>query len=101
MKILKIFSYEMCGHPSSLFDASGLLREAQKPQLANAIAEQAYCDVNSTSDVVVGEDSDLLVLLCHYQNNSGNNIYFTSDLKSGTKRKRIWDINKTKVILGT
>ena len=43
----EIFSYEMCGHPSSLFDASGLLREAQKPQLANTIAEQGDCDVTA------------------------------------------------------
>ncbi len=32
-----IFKYELCGHPPALFDASLLLREPQKPVLANAI----------------------------------------------------------------
>ncbi len=31
-----IFKYELCGHPPALFDASLLLRELQKPVLANA-----------------------------------------------------------------
>ena len=35
--ISEIFSYELCGVPSSLFDTSGLLREAHKPVLADAI----------------------------------------------------------------
>ncbi len=32
-----IFKYELCGHPPALFDAPLLLREPQKPVLANAI----------------------------------------------------------------
>ena len=32
-----IFKYEICGYPASLFDSSGLLREANKPFLADAI----------------------------------------------------------------
>ena len=31
-----LLSYELCGHPSSLFDTSGLLREANKSSLAKA-----------------------------------------------------------------
>ena len=65
------------------------------------IARTAVQEAVNAPVVVVGEDTDLLVLLCHYTNNSGNNIYFTSDSKSGTKRKKIWDINKTKTILGS
>ena len=32
-----IFKYELSGYPASLFDSSGLLREANKPLLADAI----------------------------------------------------------------
>ena len=32
-----IFRYELCCYPSSLFDASGLFREANKPILADSI----------------------------------------------------------------
>ena len=31
------FRYELCGYPSSLFDASGLFQEANKPILADSI----------------------------------------------------------------
>ena len=35
--ISEIFTYELCSIPSSIFDSSGFLREAQKPALADAI----------------------------------------------------------------
>ena len=44
-----LFSYELCGHPSSLFDTSGLLREANKPSLAKAIWEHGICGVDQVT----------------------------------------------------
>ena len=44
-----LFRYELCGHPSSLFDTSGLLREANKPLLANAIWEHGICGVDQVT----------------------------------------------------
>ena len=43
----QIFKYELCGHPSSMFDDSGLLREANKPELSKAIAKT--CSLECTS----------------------------------------------------
>ena len=43
----EIFKYELCGHPSSMFDDSGLLREADKPELSKAIAKA--CSLECTS----------------------------------------------------
>ena len=37
--IEKAFSYELCTKPSSLLDKRGLLNEANKPSLMNALAE--------------------------------------------------------------
>ena len=39
--IEKAFSYELCTKPSSLFDKRGLMNEAGKPSLMNALAEIA------------------------------------------------------------
>ena len=34
------FNYELCIRPSSLFDKKGLMNEAHKPELKNALLEQ-------------------------------------------------------------
>ena len=39
------FRYELCSYPSALFDSSLLLREADKPALADAIWKSCECDV--------------------------------------------------------
>ena len=45
-----IFSYELCSLPSSLFEASGLLREADKPSLANTIWSLGECNKKDVSE---------------------------------------------------
>ena len=51
--------------------------------------------------VVIGEDTDLLVLLCYHANLEYHKICFKSELKQRTsKGLRVWDIMKTKVLLG-
>ena len=52
-----------------------------------------------TPTTVFGEDTDLLVLLCHHANMNKYNIYFKSD--SGFKKKKIWDITATNSVLGS
>ena len=41
----EIFKYELCSHPRALFDSSLLLREPQKPVLANAIWKLVESDI--------------------------------------------------------
>ena len=51
--------------------------------------------------VVIGEDTDLLVLLCYHANLEYHKICFKSELKQRTsKGLRVRDILKTKVLLG-
>jgi hypothetical protein len=42
--------------------------------------------------VVVGEDTDLFILLLHHAKADDNNIYFTSEPKNGKSRK-VWNVN--------
>ena len=35
----ELFKYQLCSHPPALFDRYGLLREAIKPQIADAVWE--------------------------------------------------------------
>ena len=64
------------------------------------IATTAVNEAGSAQTIVLGEDTDVLVLLCYYANNTAHNIYYTSDVKSGTKQKKIWDINRTRQAIG-
>ena len=50
--------------------------------------------------VLVGDDTDLLVLLCHHAENVSKNIYFRPEPKTNSQRCRVWDIRKTREALG-
>ena len=64
------------------------------------IAMTAIKEASNAPTVVIGEDTDVLILLCHHANDTEYNIYYMSDTKSSTKKKRIWDIKRTRNILG-
>ena len=64
------------------------------------IPTTAVNEAGSAPTIVIGEDTDVLVLLCYYANNTAHNIYYTSGVKSGTKKKKIWDINRTRQAIG-
>ena len=53
---------------------------------------------NFKSTAVVGEDTDLLVLLAHHSNEKAHNMYFFSD-KPG-KSNRIWHVKQLIAVLG-
>ncbi|CAC5408276.1 unnamed protein product [Mytilus coruscus] len=124
-----IFEYELCSFPPSIFDASGFPRETHKSTLVDAIwaivecglsekgcktfiasgdantlkvQTAVSCAANGGQNVVlVGEDTDRLVLLCYYADMTARNIYFKSDTKKKTAKKfRIWDVKMTKTALG-
>lgn len=60
------------------------------------IAAAGRCDT-----VLIGEDTDLLVLLCHHAQKTPFNIFFRSGQKSGMKTKpRSWDVRATRRNLG-
>ena len=64
------------------------------------IAKTAVNETESAQTTIIGEDTDVLILRCYHANSTRHNIYYTYDVKSGTKRKKIWYINQTKESLG-
>ena len=60
----------------------------------------AVNEAESAPTIVIGEDTDTHILLCYHANYARYNIFYTSDVKSGTTRKKTWDINQTKESLG-
>lgn len=86
--------------------------------LATRLTENSYTVVHASDDAdvkivqtaveyakskkvtVIGEDSDLLVLLCFHVDLKLYTIYFPTEPKQTTKRMRIWNIQKTKQDMG-
>jgi 5'-3' exonuclease len=64
------------------------------------ICQTAVDKADDYTVVVYGEDTDLLVLLCHYAKEDRHNIFFTSDKQMSMKNHRVWDISKTQSTLG-
>ena len=51
--------------------------------------------------ILIGEDTDLLKLLCHYASSDANNIYFKPEQRRNMKTvARVWNIKETKLKLG-
>ncbi|CAC5403503.1 unnamed protein product [Mytilus coruscus] len=71
------------------------------PDDADLIIVQTAVSISEERHVVViGEDTDLLVLLCYHALLHNKNVYFKSEPKQSVQKIRIWDTKKTKKHLG-
>ena len=50
--------------------------------------------------VLVGDDTDILVLLCYHACLESHNILFKPELKKATMKPRVWNITAVKETLG-
>ena len=48
---------------------------------ADLIVQKAVESASTVTTVLVGEDTDLLILLCYHANTNGHNIYFQPEQK--------------------
>ncbi|KAJ8417704.1 hypothetical protein AAFF_G00225470 [Aldrovandia affinis] len=87
--LASVFKYELCSHPSALFDISLLLRQPQKPVLADAIGRSIHQAM-----------FNLLILLIYHANLKSHNLFFTPEPKKSTKKPRVWNIKAVKQQLG-
>ena len=60
------------------------------------IVQTAVECAKTGATTVIGEDTDLLVLLCMHADISQSDIIFRSETKRKTKKMRVWDIKKYK-----
>ena len=65
------------------------------------IVQTAITSAATRPTVVIGEDTDLLILLLHHVNEDCQRIFFTSEQKSRSKGPtKLWDIKHVKSMLG-
>ncbi|CAC5420536.1 unnamed protein product [Mytilus coruscus] len=75
-------------------------RQTKESDADVSIVQTAVESAKSTMTVLIGVDTDLLVLLCYHMNFCHHNIIFQSEMKQSTKKFKVWDLKKTKNVLG-
>ena len=64
------------------------------------IVTTAVESANESETHLIGQDTDLLVLLCYYVRQDAHRLIFRSDSRHSTVKPKVWDIQKTKTLLG-
>ena len=64
------------------------------------IVQTAIQSAQSVATVLIGDDTDLLVLLCYHADVTANELFFKPEPKQRSNTRRIWNIKKTKSVLG-
>jgi hypothetical protein len=102
-----------------VFLANNSNKQAFINMLGEALQDRGISSVHATADAdviivkttiesaskkqttLIGEDTDLLVLLCFYAQLDAKDIFFRSDkVQNRIKQPKIWNIKKTKLVLG-
>ena len=64
------------------------------------IVQKAVASAAMVNTVLVGDDTDLLILLCYHASLDSHSILFRPEPKKTTKNPRLWDIKAVKKQLG-
>ena len=64
------------------------------------IAQAAEESSKSIKTVLVGDDTDLLVVLCHYVDMSAHDLFFIPQPKPRSNTRKVWNIKETVSALG-
>ena len=64
------------------------------------IVQTAIQSSRSITTLLVGDDTDLLVLLCYHAEMNANELFFKSEPKQRSKTRKTWNIKRTKTSLG-
>ena len=65
------------------------------------IVETAINSARTMDTVLMGDDTDLLILFCYHADMNSKDIFFQPQLKSNSTKCMVWDIKKTKELLGS
>lgn len=65
------------------------------------IVKAAIESARSRTTILVGDDTDLLILLLFHVDPDGHDLFFIPEPKSNSLRRRVWNIKKVQAELGT
>ena len=64
------------------------------------IVQKAVQSATCCNTVPVGDDTDILVLICYHASLASHDLFFCTETKTNTKQPRIWYIKAVKQLLG-
>ena len=64
------------------------------------IVQKAVQSATTSNTILVGDDTDLIVLLCYHAKLESHDLFFRAEPKKNTKKLRTWNIKATKEKLG-
>jgi len=65
------------------------------------IVQTTISSADRADSILIGDDTDLLVLLCYHVGNTRFNVFFKPEIKSNTRKtNRCWNIKSTQSHLG-
>lgn len=86
---------------SSYLEEAGCLTAHARSDADVLIIQTAIQSSKTVNTVVVGEDTDLLILLLHHADMDGKELYFRPEPKRNAKKVRLWNIKISKEKLGS
>ena len=85
---------------SSYLEKAGCSTIQSKGDADVLIVQTAVQSSKSVTTVLVGDDTDLLVLLLHHVDTNANALYFRPEPKQKSKKKRLWNNQSSRKKLG-
>ena len=64
------------------------------------IVQTAVASAQTKDTVLIGDDTDLLILLLHHVKMDAHELFMAPEPKQSTKRKRVWCIKQSRELLG-
>ena len=64
------------------------------------IVQKAVESARNVNTVLVGDDTDLLILLCYYTEMDAHDLFFQPEPRANSTRRRVWNIKVLKEKLG-
>ena len=88
------------GYLSDKLVRAGCITDHTKHDADVLIVQTAIASSRTKDTVLVGDDTDLLVLLLHHADLNAHELFLAPEPKKATKTRRIWCIKKIKELLG-
>ena len=80
--------------------ASGCIVFHAKQDADTLIVKSAIESAKTARTILVGNGTDLLVLLIYHTDKNSKNVFFQPEPKLNSTKCRVWDMKKTKELLG-
>lgn len=85
---------------SDKLERAGCSTEHAKHDADVRIVQTALASARTRDTVLIGDDTDLLVLLLYHADMTANELFLVSESKQATKSRRVWCIKQSKELLG-